>query len=110
MKSNVNENNFVTPASVSSNMPNNQLKIKNEKYKVGSGTFEHNYFTSPEIPHTFYVNTSLISPTSSLNDKFRFPAKDNPLSEAAKLEIPKIQSLEYIINIFMGRLDLDLKN
>ena len=65
MKSNVNENNFVSPASVSSNMPNNQLKIKNEKYKVGSGTFEHNYFTSPEIPHTFYVNTSLINPTSS---------------------------------------------
>ena len=110
MKNYVNKNNFVTPTSVSSNMPNNQLRIKNEKYEVGSGTLEHNYYTSSNKPHTFYANTSLISPTKSLNDKFRFPNKDNPLSEAAKLEIPKIQSLEYIINIFVGRLDLDLKN
>ena len=117
MKNYVHENNdFIAPTSVSSkssydsNLPNDHLRIKNaNKYKVGSGTLAHNYNVGSSIPHTFYANTSLISPNRGLNDKFRFPSKDNPLSEAAKLEIPKIQSLEYIINIFAGKLDLDLK-
>ena len=98
-------------------MPVDQLKIKNAQYKNGSGTLSYNVSgtlaqgcnNSSEIPQIFEVNTSLVNPQKSLNDKFRFPSKDNPLTEAAKMEIPKIQSLEYIINIFAGRLDLDLK-
>ena len=82
-------------------MPVDQLKIKNAQYKNGSGTLSYNVSgtlaqgcnNSSEIPQIFEVNTSLVNPQKSLNDKFRFPSKDNPLTEAAKMEIPKIQSL-----------------
>ena len=93
-----------------SNLPIDDLVIKNaNNYTVGSGTIAHNYKVGSRIPMTFYANTSLISTNMGQYDKFKFPSKDSPLSEAGKLEIPKIESLEYIINLFVGKLDLDLK-
>ena len=106
MQNNVHENNdFIAPTSVS-NIPLSNIKlsvndlvIKNEnEYTVGSG-----------ISRNFYANTSIISTNMGQYDKYKFPSKDSPLSEAGKLDIPKIESLEYIINLFVGKLDLDLK-
>ena len=74
---------------------------------INNGT---NNITSSGIPHTFFANTSLIKSTGSQYDKFKFPSKDRPLTEAGKLEISKLESLEYVVNLLCGRLDLDLKN
>merc|ERR1712082_317576 len=43
-------------------------------------------------------------------DQFKFPRTDPPLTEAGKLKIPKIESLEYIVNLLAGKLQPDLKN
>ena len=103
---NVHENsNFIAPTSISeipqshSNLSNNDLviNIENESL-VGSG-----------IPKTFFVNTSLIGTNLGPYDKYKFPRIDSPLSKAGMMEIPKIDSLEYLVNLFAGKLDPELK-
>ena len=98
-------NDFIAPTSVStmplshSNLSDNDLVINTEnEFMVGSG-----------IPKTFYVNSSLISTNKGQYDEYKFPSKDGPLSEAGMIDIPKIDSLEYNVNLFVGKLDLDLK-
>merc|ERR1711888_139854 len=41
--------------------------------------------------------------------QFRFPKLDPPLTKAGKLEISKLVSLEYLINLMAGKLQPDLK-
>merc|ERR1712215_335780 len=41
--------------------------------------------------------------------QFRFPKLDPPLTKAGKLEIPKLESLEYLVNLLAGKLQPDLK-
>ena len=105
-KNNVHENSeFFVPTSVcqtpslNSTLPVDNFLMKDAKYNT----------VSSEIPSTFFVNTSLISTSMGQYDKFKFPSRDNPLSKAGEIEIPKLESLEYIVNLLVGKLDLDLK-
>ena len=41
--------------------------------------------------------------------QFRFPKLDPPLTKAGKLEISKLESLEYLVNLMAGKLQPDLK-
>ena len=41
--------------------------------------------------------------------QFRFPKLDPPLTKAGKLEISKLESLEYLVNLMAGKLRPDLK-
>jgi len=41
--------------------------------------------------------------------QFRFPKLDPPLTKAGKLEISKLDSLEYLVNLMAGKLQPDLK-
>ena len=104
---NVHENSdFIAPTSISeipqshSNLSNNDLVINivNESL-VGSG-----------IPKTFFVNTSLVGTNKGPYDKYKFPRIDSPLSKAGMMEIPKIDSLEYLVNLFAEKLDSELKH
>ena len=43
-------------------------------------------------------------------DQFKFPSSDPPLTKAGKMEITKLESLEYLVNLMAGKLQPDLKN
>ena len=105
-KNNVHENSdFFAPTSVcqtpllNSTLPVDNLLMTDAKYNT----------VSSAVPSTFYVNTSLINTSMGQYDKFKFPSRDNPLTKAGEIEIPKLESLEYIVNLLVGKLDLDLK-
>ena len=87
------------PPLIHSNLTFDKIVINDEKHNM----------VSSGIPNSFYVNTSLVKSPGGPYDKFKFPSKDGPLTEAGKLEISKIESLEYIVNLLCGKLDLDLK-
>merc|ERR1712208_276716 len=42
--------------------------------------------------------------------QFRFPKIDPPLTKAGQLEVSKLDSLEYLVNLMAGKLRPDLKN
>ena len=105
-KNYVHENSdFFAPTSVcqtpllNSTLPVDNLLMTDAKYNT----------VSSAVPSTFYVNTSLICTSMGQYDKFKFPSRDNPLTKAGEINIPKLNSLEYIVNLLVGKLDLDLK-
>ena len=61
------------------------------------------------IPDTISINATTFEKKQGPYEKFRFPKIDPPLSEAGKLEIPKIQSLQYVVNLACGKLEPELK-
>ena len=93
-------NDLITPTSIShSNLLHNILIINNEnEILVDSG-----------IPRIFNVNISQVSLNKGPYNKYKFPGEDPPLSEAGMMHISKIESLEYLVNLFCGRLDPGLK-
>ena len=93
-------NDLITPTSIShSNLLHNNLIINNEnEILVDSG-----------IPRIFNVNISQVGLNKGPYDKYKFPREDPPLSEAGMMHISKIESLEYLVNLFCGRLDPGLK-
>ena len=61
------------------------------------------------IPIQISVNTINLGQKKGPYDQFKFPKSDPPLTKAGKLEIPKLESLEYLVNLLAGKLQPDLK-
>ena len=61
-----------------------------------------------KIPISINVNTINLGQKDPYA-QFRFPKLDPPLTKAGKLEISKLDSLEYLINLMAGKLQPDLK-
>ena len=51
------------------------------------------------IPIQINVNTINLGQKKGPYDQFKFPKSDPPLTKAGKLEIPKLESLEYLVNL-----------
>merc|ERR1712055_442842 len=62
------------------------------------------------IPLQISINTINLGQKKGPYDQFKFPRSDPPLTKAGKLEIPKLESLEYLVNLLAGKLQPDLKN
>merc|ERR1712055_379806 len=62
------------------------------------------------IPIQISVNTINLGQKKGPYDQFKFPKSDPPLTKAGNLEIPKLESLEYVVNLLAGKLQPDLKN
>ena len=63
-----------------------------------------------KVPKQICINATNLERKKGPYDQFKFPRTDPPLTEAGKLEIPKIESLEYIVNLLAGKLQPELKN
>ena len=94
------KNDLITQTSISrNNLEHNNLIINNDNdILVDSG-----------IPRIFNVNISQVGLNKDPYSKYKFPREDPPLSEAGKMQISNISSLEYLVNLFCGRLDPGLK-
>ena len=88
----------------SSNLSECSSNLKNETAKVCSGII------TQTVPNQICINATNLERKKGPYDQFKFPRSDPPLTEAGKLEIPKIESLEYIVNLLAGKLQPDLKN
>ena len=104
-------NNFTAKAQLSnecqvsrnlSNISSNLNNVSNNA-KVGSGQ------NTRIIPENVCVNATVLDKKQGPYEKFKYPRIDPPLSEAGKLEIPNIDSLEYVVNLMAGKLQPDLK-
>ena len=62
------------------------------------------------IPLQISINTVNLGQNKGPYDQFKFPRTDPPLTKAGSLEIPKLESLEYLVNLLAGKLQPDLKN
>ena len=71
---------------------------------------DHNNFDSIKpIPIQIYVSTINLGTKKDPYSMFRFPKIDPPLTKAGQLEVSKLDSLEYLINLTAGKLRPDLK-
>merc|ERR1711984_69476 len=61
------------------------------------------------IPIQINVNTINLGTKKDSYSQFRFPKIDPPLTKAGQLEVSKLDSLEYLINLTAGKLRPDLK-
>ena len=61
------------------------------------------------IPLQISINTVNLGQNKGPYDQFKFPRTDPPLTKAGSLEIPKLESLEYLVNLLAGKLQPDLK-
>ena len=89
---------------VSSNLYECSSNLKNVTAKVCS------VIDTQTVPKQICINATNLERKKGPYDQFKFPRTDPPLTEAGKLEIPKIESLEYIVNLLAGKLQPDLKN
>ena len=102
MKSDSTDNNLVDLTSIShDNLVHNDGIINNDDYD--------NSFVGSGIPRAVSINISQASLSKDPYAKFKFPRTDPDLSEAGKMEISSISSLEYICNLFCGKLEPGLK-
>ena len=62
------------------------------------------------VPNQICINATNLGQKKGPYDQFKFPRSDPPLTKAGNLEIPKLESLEYIVNLLAGKLQPDLKN
>ena len=95
---------FSNDCRVSSNLSEISSNLKNMTAKVSSG------INTQKVPKQICINATNLERKKGPYDQFKFPRTDPPLTEAGKLEIPKIESLEYIVNLLAGKLQPDLKN
>ena len=90
-------------SNISSNLNNVSNNAKVSSVLVGSGQITR------IIPENVCVNATVLDKKQGPYEKFKYPRIDPPLSEAGKLEIPNIDSLEYVVNLMAGKLQPDLK-
>ena len=72
-------------------------------------TDNNNFDSIKPIPIQIYVSTINLGTKTDPYSMFRFPKLDPPLTKAGQLEVSKLDSLEYIINLTAGKLRPDLK-
>ena len=102
MNSDSTDNNLVNLTSIShDDLVHNDGIINNDDYD--------NSFVVSGIPRAVSINISQASLGKDPYAKFKFPRTDPDSSEAGKMEISSISSLEYICNLFCGKLEPGLK-
>merc|ERR1712208_48617 len=62
----------------------------------------NNFNLIKPIPIQIYVNTINLGTKKDPYSQFRFPKIDPPLTKAGQLEVSKLDSLEYLINLTAG--------
>ena len=72
-------------------------------------TDNNNFDSIKPIPIQIYVSTINLGTKKDPYSQFRFPKIDPPLTKAGQLEVSKLDSLEYLINLTAGKLRPDLK-
>ena len=72
-------------------------------------TENNNFDSIKPIPIQIYVSTINLGTKKDPYSQFRFPKIDPPLTKAGQIEISKLDSLEYLINLMAGKLRPDLK-
>ena len=60
------------------------------------------------VPNQISINSTNLGQKKGPYDQFKFPSSDPPLTKAGKMEITKLESLEYLVNLMAGKLQPDL--
>merc|ERR1712208_225130 len=97
--------------SISNNTCNSHLPVvtaMNPNYL--EVTDNNNFDSIKPIPIQIYVSTINLGTKKDPYSQFHFPKIDPPLTKAGQLEVSKLDSLEYLVNLMAGKLRPDLKN
>ena len=87
----------------------NSSDLIKHKMPISEVTNINSFDLIKPIPIQINVNTINLGTKKDPYSQFCFPKIDPPLTKAGQLEISKLDSLEYLVNLMAGKLRPDLK-